>query len=173
MKKGLLFSLFVVLAGQIVFSQEKEANVQLQIHLADFQSISLNESQKQVDVNFETVEDFIGGKTAGQANHLEISSTSQYEIKVSASSELEGETASIPVNTVSLIPSFGDVGAAGSEIEFRDVALSTGAQTLVDSGSGDSRRSFNIDYKISGGQEYMNKPEGSYKTTITYSILPN
>lgn len=172
MKKGLFFSLFVVLAGQ-AFSQEKEASVNLQINLADFQSISVNQGQKQVDVDFETVADFISGKTALQANHIEVSSTSQYEIKVSASSELEGETANIPVNTVSLTPSFGDVGAAVSGIEFLDVALSTGAQTLIDSEGGDARRSFNVDYRIAGGQEYMNKPEGSYKTTITYSILPN
>lgn len=171
MKKGVLI-LGSLLMGSLLYSQQK-ADVQLSVNLADFQSISLNESQKQVDVDLKTVNDFKNGKSSERENHIEVTSTSKYEVKVSASSELIGESASIPVKTVSLTPSLGDSGNENSELSFLNVALSTTNQTIIRSNTGDINRSFNIAYHVAGGEEYMQKPEGAYKTTLTYTILPD
>lgn len=152
---------------------QQSADVQFNLVLTDVQSITLNQNQKNVTIVLNDAADFASGKTLVQPDHIKISSTSDYEIKVMASTDLKGISANIPVGTIGVFPSLGSRGGPSSTpLFFSDIYLSTDQQTLVQSDDGDVLRSFDIDYNVSGEQLY-NKPAGTYTTTIIYSILPN
>lgn len=166
------FLLFLVVWSPL--TAQESANVQFNLVLTDVQSITLNQNQKNVTIVLNNTQDFTNGKTLAQPDHLKISSTSDYEIKVGASSQLKGGSVNIPVGTIGISPSLGSRGGPNNtSLIFSDVYLSTNQQTLVHSEDGDILRSFDIDYKVTGGSDYYNKPVGTYSTTITYSILPN
>lgn len=164
----ILLSIFFSLAA---FGQGS-ADTNLNVVLMPIQSIKVNEAQSNVNVSLSTASEYMNGKTSAQHDHIEIMSSSDYEVKVSASTHLLGDTASIDIGTVTVTPSFGNTGGAPTgNIILTPQALSFGNNTLVQSSQGDSQRTFNVEYHVSGGQAYLNKPAGTYTTTITYTIL--
>lgn len=167
----ILFSLFGVMAG---FSQQK-AEVQFSVHLGDFQSIVVNSSQNQVGVHLDSKEDVLNGKGVQQNDHIKVTSTSQYEINVSSSSELMGVQNELPAGMIQITPSSGStmVNVAPHQIDYSKVSLSKQQQTIINSSKGDIERSFNMNYFVKGGVDILEKAKGNYKTTISYSIVPN
>lgn len=166
--------LFALLASFCITeaNAQNSAGTNLNIHLNDIQSIKINESQSNVGISLNTSNDYINGKSILEANHIEIMSSSNYEIRVSAASNLSGEGATIDIGTVTLTPTQGNVGGESQgSITMSPTALSLTDNTLVQSTSGDIKRSFDIEYHVSGGSEYLNKPTGTYSTLITYTIL--
>lgn len=162
-----------LLSGSVQMMAQEIADAQLNVMLADVQSIRIDQDQHNVSIVLDNVAEISNGKVVQQADHLQITSSSEYEIKVSASSQLQGSNAFIPISTVQLSPSLGSTGGIpAAPLIFSDVNLSTNQQTLVQSENGEMLRSFNIAYKVFGGTDYLNKPAGTYTTTIIYSILP-
>lgn len=151
---------------------QNSAGTNLKIELQSIQSITVNEAQSNVAIALTTASEYLNGKSSQQADHIKIMSSSNYEIKVSAATNLIGESSSIDVGTVTLVPSQGSIGGDSSNnLNMNPVALSLGDTTLVQASQGDAERSFNVDYKVSGGAAYLNKPSGTYSTLITYTIL--
>ncbi|WP_162984972.1 hypothetical protein [Mesonia aquimarina] len=165
----ILFSLFAVATS---FCQQK-ADVQFSVHLADFQSIVVNSSQRQLGVELNSKKDVLEGKAIQQQDHIQVTSTSQYEINVSSSTQLIGSQGELPVGIIQIAPSSNSINSFSKQINYSKVALSTQQQTIIDSSGGDIDRSFNMDYFIKGGEELLKKAKGNYKTTISYSIVPN
>jgi hypothetical protein len=163
---------FAVMAlGTLAVNAQGSAGANLSIELQSIQSIKINEGQSNVAIALSNTSEYINGKSAAQANHIEIMSSSDYEIRVSAATNLISESSSIDIGTVSITPTLGNIGTPNSSIELNSVPLSLGETTLVQSSQGDIKRSFNIEYSVSGGQAYLNKPTGIYSTVVTYTIL--
>lgn len=150
---------------------QSTAGANLSVQLNSIQSIKVNESQNDVAIALNTASEYLNGKSSNQADHIEIMSSTNYEVKVSASSHLTGESATIDIGTVTLTPSLGSFGGNGSAIALSPTALSLADNTIVQSAQGDIKRTFNIEYHVSGGTEYLNKPYGTYTTLVTYTIL--
>ena len=151
---------------------QSSAATNLAVELQSIQSITVNEAQANVAIALTTASEYLNGKTSHQADHIKIMSSSNYEIKVSAATNLIGESSSIDVGTVSLVPSLGSIGGENNNsLNMSPVALSLADTTLVQASHGDAERTFNVDYKVSGGADYLNKPTGIYSTLITYTIL--
>ncbi|MBW2961836.1 hypothetical protein [Mesonia aestuariivivens] len=167
----ILFGLLVTATG---FSQQK-AEVQFSVHLGDFQSIVINSSQNQVGVHLDSKEDVLSGKGVQQNDHIKITSTSQYQVNVSSSSELMGVQDEIPAGMIQITPSTGTtmVNSTNHQIDYSKISLSTQQQTIINSSKGDIERSFNMNYFVKGGVDLLKKAKGNYKTTISYSIIPN
>lgn len=154
-----------------VYSQSN-SSTNLNIHLNDIQSIKVNENQSNVSLSLNNSSDYINGKSTNESDHIEIMSSSNYEIRVSAASNLTSEGATIDIGTVTVTPTQGNIGGdSQGNINLSPTTLSLTDNTLVQSNSGDIKRSFNIEYHVSGGEEYLNKPTGTYSTLITYTIL--
>ena len=170
MKKFVLLSAFCLTAFTS-FSQDA-ASTNLNIQLNSIQSIKINEAQNDVTIALNTASEYNNGKASNQADHIQIMSTSNYEIKVSAASDLIGDAASINIGSVTVTPSLGSLGGpAAGNIQLNPVALSLGESTIVQATHGDIQRSFDVKYRVSGGSEYLNKPLGTYSTLVTYTIL--
>jgi hypothetical protein len=169
MKKFVLLS--ACLTALNGFSQSA-ASTNLNIQLNSIQSIKINEAQNDVTIALNTASEYNNGKASNQADHIEVMSTSNNEIKVSAASDLIGDTASINIGSVTVTPTLGSMGGpTEGSILLNPVALSLGESTIVQSSHGDIQRSFNVKYRVSGGAPYLNKPLGTYTTLVTYTIL--
>lgn len=159
--------LFISLKG---FGQAN-AQSSLSVILKPIQAIKINEQQQNVNLSLETVEDYTLGKVSEQTDHIEIMSSGTYEIRVAAASPLVNQGESISIGHVQLNPSLGTVGEYRENIALYPVTLSLSDNNIVKSSLGDVKRTFNISYKISAGEELLNKTTGTYSTVITYTIL--
>ena len=170
--KKFIICICTIIASCFSVKAQNNAQANLNVQLNTIQSIRINEGQSDVTIALNTADEYINGKSSSLQDHIEIMSSSDYEIKVSASSNLVGDAASIDIGTVSIIPSLGSIGeSTQGALNLSPINLSLADNTIVQSSQGDSKRSFNIEYHVSGGEEYLNKPTGSYNTLITYTII--
>lgn len=166
-----LYSLLFYTCTTVGYSQGT-ASTNLSVELQSIQSITINEAQNNVAIALTNASEYLNGKSALQPDHIKIMSSSNYEIKVSAATHLTGQTSTIDIGTVTVTPTQGSVGGASTGIiNLNPVALALGETTLVKSSQADAQRSFNVNYKVSGGQAYLNQPPGTYSTLVTYTIL--
>ena len=164
--------LLILLCSQYGYAQQS-ADVNFSVRLGDFQSIVVNSSQKNVGVEINSVNEATNGKSLDKQNHIKVTSTSNYEIKVSTSSNLQGGNSELPSNLIKVTPSSGSFTTPNNNLNYSPVSLSSTEQTIISSGSGDIERSFNMNYFVSGAENLLNSPKGNYSTTISYSIVPN
>lgn len=161
-----------IIFGTLSCFAQNSAGTQLSVQLNNIQSIKINEAQGDVLIALNTASEYLNGKSTAQANHIEIMSSANYEVKVSASTHLQGESASININTITITPSLGSIGGIPTgSMQLTPTPLALSENTLVQSSQGDIQRSFNINYRVSGGSEYLNKPIGTYSTLVTYTIM--
>jgi hypothetical protein len=148
-------------------------NATLNIVLADVRSIKVNPAQATVQLNFATPTDYQNGVTLSEVAHLEVTSTGAYQVTVKSSGPtLDNGTNTIPVNTISMVPSL-NAGSTDAGISFQTITLSPTAQQMITTPNGSPRVIFDVRYTASGGQPYIDKPAGTYVTTVTFSIEPS
>lgn len=165
-----LITFCFVLFSLICFGQQS-ANSNLSVVLKPIQSIKINEQQQNVNLSFETVEDYTKGKVSEQADHIEVMSSGTYEIRVVAATPLVNEGEEISIDHIGLKPSLGTIGDFRQNIVLLPVTLALRDNNIVSSSLGDVKRTFNVSYKMNSSEEILNKPTGTYSTVITYTIL--
>jgi hypothetical protein len=168
MKKVILVALAVVMlcSSAKVFGQDrKSGEANLSINLHQVQNIVVENPNVNIDLT--TAAEYNNGKSNMVNNHLLVNSTCNYQINVKANRDLQlagpGQN-TIPISTVTLTPFDGDQTAGNG------LALSTSFQTFVTSTKGVLSKYYGVNYNVSGGADYINKPEGAYTATITYTI---
>jgi hypothetical protein len=171
MTRILFIILFFSLSCPNSIYGQSSAGTNLRVELQSIQSIKINEGQNEVAVTLASASDYTNGKSSVQPDHIQIMSNSDYEIKVSAATNLIGTGGTIDIGTVQLTPSQGSLGLPSTALQLNPVALALSENTLVHSSQGDAQRSFDVKYKVSGGESYLNMPPGSYSTLVTYTIL--
>lgn len=132
--------------------------------------VALTVSSPNVAIPFNTATHYQSGNTATQNNHISITSTGSYTVKVKAlSANLTDGSNNIPVSTIGITPT---IASGGSPTLSNVSSLTTTNQTFATSSSGTLATVFNIQYAASGGTDYINKPAGNYDVTIEYTIEP-
>jgi hypothetical protein len=170
--KGLAITLLFAGSSRLAQAQASD-NATLNVVLADVRSITVNPAQNAVQLNFATATDYQTGVISNQVGHLIVTSTGGFQVKVKASGEtLVNGANSIPVNTITLSPSINAGSTLPPGATFVNVQLSSVPQPIIQSTNGSANVIFDVEYKASGGDPYINKPAGTYVTTITYSIEP-
>ncbi|MGE4586049.1 MAG: hypothetical protein AB7D05_01770 [Mangrovibacterium sp.] len=159
----------IMLTGvQWAYAQTTADQVNLNVKLVTVQNIAVNSAQETVTLIFDEAGDYINGVSENQSGHLIVTSTSGFQVKVSASGDLNYGTNTIPVKTISVEPS----GAAGEGESFTPQSLSTTEAQIISSTYGKAGKSYDISYVSAGGSDYMDIPSGTYTTTVTYTISP-
>jgi hypothetical protein len=159
-------------AGNNMYAQSSD-NATLNVVLADVRSIKLNPAQTTVRLNFNNATDYQNGVFMDNLSHLEVTSTGGFQIKVKSSGTfLQNGINTIPVNTITLRPTVTS-GYTDAGLGLQTITLSATNQQMVTTPNGSSRMFFDVRYTASGGQPYINKPAGTYVTTITFSIEPS
>jgi len=186
-KKSTIHYLLGVI-GLTLFSSnicaQTTASATVNVVLADVRSIKINPTQSVVTLNFNSASDYTNGVTSQQNAHLEVTSTGGYIIKVKASNaNLQNNTNTIPVSTINISPKVNSSSNIGSAIigSYSNTMASTylypanltvSPSLIIESSKGSPKTMYDIQYKASGGVNYMNKAPGNYSVTITYSIEP-
>lgn len=165
-----ILSTLALIATTTIFGQ----NVTLNVKLHSIQSLTINPSQTEVNLNYHTKQDYEDGVSNLQSDHLEIYSTGGFKIQV-VSSDLINPEENIEVGTISLVASNGNNGLP--DADFTTTVLSSSATTIISSNVGGVDKTFNVEYKGGGGNQYVNKYHSGeeptiYTTTVTYTISP-
>ncbi|WP_121966236.1 hypothetical protein [Myroides sp. N17-2] len=168
--RQLFFTFFLIIVGTLAQAQSS-AQSNLIVTLNPIQSIKINDQQSNINLSFESVDDYTKGKISNQADHIEIMSSGNYEVRVVANSPLTNNNEQISLDHISLNPSLGSIGELRENISMSPVPLSMKEHNLINSGFGDVKRTFNVSYKMDASEELLNKPIGNYNTVITYTIL--
>ncbi|UKT62967.1 hypothetical protein [Pedobacter mucosus] len=173
---SILSVILVTLIGSTAFAQTDNAT--LNIRLYPIQTITVNPTQKTVNLDYKTTADYTDGVSLAQADHLTVYSTGAFIVKVkSASASLTGAKSNIDANDVSISPLAGTSNQlANATYSARN--LSNADQTIISSNTGSVNKNFNITYKAAGAQKYVDKYFKTenptvYTTTVTYTIEAN
>ncbi|MCD8539817.1 MAG: hypothetical protein LRY55_08670 [Leadbetterella sp.] len=153
----------------------------MNIKLNPIHTILVTPSQKPVNLEYITKDNYLNGVTVEQGDHLTVFSTGGFVVNAKASGDFTNSKNSetIEASSVSVSAANGSVVANGSQT-FTARNLTTGDQEIIKSTLGGRDRKFNITYKGAGADAYIDKfdkdggSEGAvnvYSATVTYTIL--
>ena len=158
-------------------AQAYSDGVKLNILLHPVQTIIINSSNNNVDLQYLTKEDYEKGVAATYDDHLTVTSSGGFQVNVASNQEnftSSGSTESIPVSDVSISAINGSENSLTNI--FKNVILSTKPESLIKSSIGGRNLKYSITYDNSTGSsdKYINKNPGKgeavYTTEITYTI---
>ena len=162
MKKGILMA--VLLLVTTMFAQTSQS-VNFKINLYSVQSLVINPTQTEVELNYQSKEDYLNGVSTIQNDHLEIYSTGGFKIQAQ-STDLTNPEENIDLSSVTLVPSNGSNSIPGST--YTTSTLSNNPVTIIESNIGGVDKNFSIEYIGAGSNQYVNKyHSGEEPTTYT------
>lgn len=172
----------LVLPAASIRAQIGSAQSQVNIIISQVHTIQV--TQHAVSIDMSGISHYISGNSSGlQADHVKVVSSSAYQVTVKSATQyfsLNGSATTLPVNTVAVNTTTGSdltganaVPPAGLLVT-PQVPLSTAATTIINSPEGEWGRGYNVNYSIPQGMtsNYMNRDEGAYTTTVTYTLVP-
>ena len=173
LSKAIPIAVFLIGLSHLVKAQASD-NATLNVALSEVRSIIVNPAQNAVQLDFATARDYQLGVKNTQVGHLIITSTAGFEIWVKTSGEfLINGANTIWVNTIWVRPELSAGSTLPPGLYQTDTRLHAFDQRIIESTNGSANVMFDITYEADGGDEYINKPAGTYVTTLTYSILPD
>ena len=156
------------------YAQSNSANVTVNIILHPIQTITINSSQKDVNLEYHNIEDYEKGVLTTLDDHLSVTSTGSFQVNVASNQDSftqSGSDKSIPVSDVLII------AANGSDNNlpqiFDNVLLSTNPESLIRSGTGGMDLKYNVTYDntAGGADKYVNMTSGDTESVFTSEII--
>ena len=175
MKKVKILLLLLFCVSMFGINAQTSDQVTLNIVLNPIQSITVNPSQKVVDLIYETENDYQNGVFNTQVNHLKVFSTGGFKINVNTSGDFIKGTDNISASDVTVVATPG-TGKPNNVTYASATSLSTGGHELLSSKIGGRDLNFNITYDntaAGNNYNYVNKHFETYSTTVIYTITPN
>lgn len=165
--------MLLFLVSPRALAQIGSAEAQVNLHLQ--QVLSVQVSQASVSIPMNTPVHYLQGNSTPQlTNHLQVSATASYVLRVRTENDyfnLNSGISTLPVNTVQL--KLTENGATGVNV-LTPKSLSSTDTDIVTSNANEVVQNFNATYEIpqSETENYLNREEGSYSTTVIYTIVP-
>lgn len=182
--KKIILTLAIIFATAVASFSETPAtsqstdNVNLKVILNPIQTLLVNPAQKAVELEYTTIGDYADGVFQTKADHLRVYSTGAFVVTVqSATNDIKRANGdeTISASTIKVKAGNGTTNPLeGATVG--EVALSTTATNLINSGTGGVNKTFNVTYSGMGADGYVNsyfndeKPT-VYETTVTYAIV--
>lgn len=180
MKKIILFAAILFSGVSMIKAQTLTAtdNTTLNVKLHPIQTLFVNPDQKNVDLVYETVEDYKQGVSVVKQNHLTVYSTGDFVVNVQSDKDninRKNGTETIASSTLSVQASAGTNNPMTIFQTASGIPLSTSAAPIFSNGTGGVDLAFNIKYSGIGADKYVNsyfKDENptEYSTVVTYTI---
>jgi hypothetical protein len=171
--KKLIFAAFALVGFASLNAQQ---TVTLNVRLKPIQTLLVNTTQKIVNLDYATKDDYLNGVSSNNADHLSIYSTGGFQVKVkSASAALQNGSKNIQANTIQIKATAGSEPIAGAQYA-QGLLSASNETTLVTSAIGGVDKKINIEYKGAGANAYLdNYIAGQiptvYTTELTYTII--
>lgn len=159
---------------------QNSTSVTLNVNLYEVQKIVLNSSEKYIDLDYRTKEDYENGIQITEDDHLKVYSTGGFAIKVkSIASNLSNSlnnASSIDAADITVTATRGTTSGM-EHFNSEMVQLSTSETKLISSGVGSKNNTFNINYSAKGDGKYVNmffktQSPTVYSTQVIYTIEP-
>lgn len=179
--RSFIFILSLILSTLLfvidTYGQSSSDGVTVNIVFHPIQTITVNSSQKNVELQYLTKEDYNEGVVATLDDHLTVTSTGGFQVNVSSVQEdftLSGSGESISVSDLS-IRAINGTDNNLTQI-FDNVILSTRPESIIKSGIGGVNLKYNVTYDNTAGasDKYVNlnlgNSEAIFSTEITYTI---
>lgn len=178
------FSLILLLLFLPLASWAQIGSAQSQVNIVIAQVHSIQVTQSTVNIAMSQLSHYISGSSSGQqADHVKVVSSNAYQVTVKASTQYlshNGSATTLPVNTIAVNTTVGsDLTGANAAppanlVVTPQVPLNIAATTIVNSPQGSFGRGYNVNYSIPQGMtsNYMDRDEGTYTTTVTYTLVP-
>lgn len=173
-KKTMFLVLSMVMTISIVAAQTQNS-VKVNIQFNQIQLITINPSQKTINIEYNTIHDYSNGVESLQKDHLKVFSTSSYEVSVKA---LHPEIRN--VNNTDFIPNsslqLGIILPKGNSdgISFSTIQVDQLGKNIISSMRPSLETTFDIAYKSTGDLDYIKKVNDGkptpYSTEIIYTI---
>lgn len=175
MKKVKFLLLLLFCVSMFGINAQTSDRVNLSIILRPIQSITVNPSQKDVKLIYQTEVDYQNGVFNAQVDHLKVFSTGGFKINVKTNRDFTNGTDNILASDVTVVATPGTRAPNG--VTYAPAkSLSTGGHGLLSSKIGGRDLNFNITYDnttAGNNDEYINKNSGTYSAKVTYTIAPN
>lgn len=168
--------LTVILLGVSLNQAVAQNSATVNINLSVQQSIIVDVASRTVNIDIDQPEDYVNGKASTPINnHLQVVSSGGFTISATALGNFMNGADNIPLSALTITPGIGSstVALIGELSTPATAMVATVAKTIITSTGGSADAKFPINYGISagtGGVNLINKPEGTYTTTITYTI---
>jgi|GEM_PF-716752 hypothetical protein len=173
MRRLFLFMVSYVIFAlpQLLFAQNS-GSVNLNVVISQVQSLTINELQDNVNLRFSHREDFTRGVSINEQGHLNIFSSGRFVVKVSAQSDLVSPgNGKIPASTIAVTPTMSAGAPVPGLVTGSQVRLSPSEpKTIIKSPThGTLATTFDVMYQASG-EGYAQLEDGTYRTTVVYTI---
>ncbi|WP_175620421.1 hypothetical protein [Chryseobacterium schmidteae] len=163
-------------AGLFAFATASAQNVTLNVKLKPIQTLVVNKSQGEVNLEYTTTDNYANGVSSPNPDHLNIYSTGGFEVKVrSENAAMQNGGKNIQVSTIRLTATAGSNAVDGAQYS-QNVALATTESTLVTSTTGGVNKKISVEYKGAGQDTYVNNYIANqdptlYTTKLIYTIV--
>ncbi|GAB3343068.1 hypothetical protein GCM10027299_58460 [Larkinella ripae] len=161
-------SIAVLVIGMSAFgmssaSAQASGNVTLTVTLVDVLALTVNNNN--VTLTFDSAEDYQDGVSDTKTGQLTVTSNKAYDLKVKANTELINGATSIPVsNVIVQVQNASGMGTTPAK------GLSTGDQTIAAGAPAAILRNVDLKYSTAANNTAFLQTQGSYSTTLVYSI---
>lgn len=147
--------------------------VQVTLQFADVMSLSVNSSQTNVTLSYETMEDYLNGVESRQEAHLTVFSINPFQVKVAAQGNNQFGTSGIETESIQVeAVAFDNVTGITDQAP---VNVGVTAQPIFKSNNYSNGGTVDINYSTKGAPGLKGQPVGahvgqSYTKTFVYSI---
>ena len=180
MKKIILFAAILFSAVTLLNAQTATDEVTVNVKLSPIQTLVVNSSQKTIDLEYTSVDDYSIGKESLQEDHLKVYSTGGFAIKVRTTEDnikrANGDE-TIASSTLTVTASAGTNNPL--EANYNTISLTSSVgDNLISSYTGGVDKNFNITYAGMGDNDYVNRyfkdeTPTTYTATVVYTIVAN
>jgi len=156
------------LLGSLHCETYAQSSVTLNVNLYPIQTLMVNASQKEVNLEYNTREDYRNGVVSEQQDHLTIYSTGGFQVKVSA------VTAAIDngvLDNIIIMPSSGSKPLNQSHVVYTDKNISELEQPIISATKGAVDKNVNISYKGAGNDALMGFAKNNTSTNQSYTVV--
>lgn len=176
-KLGLTAAFFSSLIGANAQSDSKDVTLNVELQNACSIVFGAGSNGQTATLSYTTPAHYLNGVSLSQAAAFTASSTQAYVIKVKSDGDLVYGSGGTPVGNTDPIP-IGNVtiqasatGTTGIVFE-NAVALSGTDKVVLTADAGTVSQVFGLVYSTEGSEksDFINKAEGTYTSTLTYTI---
>lgn len=145
----------------------KTVTATLSVNINTTTQLTLDPSFGTTSLQFNSESAYKDGVSVPQSAALELFSTQDYHVTVTAAQDLTYSSSVIPVSNINLTPT----AVGGSGITTSTKSLSTATQTIISGTTGTLSQYFNLRYYTDAANTaFLSIPSGTYTTTVTYTI---
>ena len=156
------------LLGSLSFELYAQNSVTLNVNLYPIQTLLVNTAQKEVNLEYNTREDYRNGVVSEQQDHLIIYSTGGFQVKVSAvNAAIDNDM----LNNISIIPTSGSKPLNQSHVTYTGKNISEIEQPIISATKGAIDKNVNINYKGAGNDALVGLTKNNTPATHTYTVL--